>query len=291
MRLRLAKRIYRTATAVSRAWFRYECGSLAASVAFYSALSLFPLMIVLVAGVGIFFEFVSGGQDAKATVLEFFSDQVSPEFSQDLVEVFAGVQSGALVNGPLAALGFLITASLAFAQVVRGFDRIWEVRQGRKRGLWSSAGKFAIDRLWSLAMVAGMGALVVLAFFGGMAVYATKEFVEHFVPEMGLIWGTRSYLLSLAGTTLGYGSIYYFLSRGRASWKLSLASGLLAGLLWEIGRGLLGQFVIGQRFSAYGLVGSFLTILLWIYYAAMVLFVGALLVRVLTDERAEIHTK
>ena len=169
--------------------------------------------------------------------------------------------------------------------MVRGFDRIWEVRQGRKRGLWSSAGKFAIDRLWSLAMVAGMGALVVLAFFGGMAVYATKEFVEHFVPEMGLIWGTRSHLMSLAGTTLGYGSIYYFLSRGRASWKLSLASGLLAGLLWEIGRGLLGQFVIGQRFSAYGLVGSFLTILLWIYYAGMVLFVGGLVVRVLTDER------
>jgi membrane protein len=285
MRLLLAKRIYHTATAVSQAWFRYECGSLAASVAVYSALSLFPLMMVLVAGVGIFFEFVSGGQDAKAAVLEFFSDQVSPEFSQGLVEVFSGVQSGALLNGPLAALGFFITASLAFAQVVRGFDRIWEVRQGRKRGLWSSAGKFAIDRLWSLAMVAGMGALVVFAFFGGMAVYTAKEFVEHFVPEIGRVWGTRSYLLSLAGTTLGYGSIYYFLSRRRASWKVCLASGLLAGLLWELGRGLLGQFVIGQRFSAYGLVGSFLTILLWIYYAAMVLFVGALLVRVLTDER------
>ena len=95
-------------------WGRFECGSLSAAVAFYAAVSLFPLMIVLVAGVGIFFEFIERGQDARQTVLKFFGEQVSPEFSTTLAEVFSGIQSGALVTGPIAAIGFLIPASLAF---------------------------------------------------------------------------------------------------------------------------------------------------------------------------------
>ncbi|MGI9243266.1 MAG: YihY/virulence factor BrkB family protein, partial [Verrucomicrobiales bacterium] len=203
-----------------------------------------------------------------------------------LAEVFTVTQAGALLNGPIAAIGFLIPSSLAFAQIVRGFDRIWEVRRSRQKGWLSSAGNFALDRLRSIVMVVAMGALVVFVFFGGTAAYAAKELVEQFIPNMASFWGTRSHLLSLAGSTIAYGGSYYYLSRGRATWKIALLSGLIAAVLWEVGRGLLGQFVIGQRFSAYGLIGSFLTILLWIYYAAMVLFFGAVIVRILTDDQS-----
>ncbi len=269
--------------AVSAAWFRYECGSLSAAVAFYGAVSLFPLMIVLVSGVGIFFEFIEGGQDARAAVLQFFEEQVSPELSEDLEEVFEGIQARALISGPLAAVGFLIPASLAFGQVVRGFDRIWEVRQRHKKGFWLVARRAALNRLRSLAMVAGMGGFVIVVFFGGTLVYTAKEYAETLFPDLKSLWGARSYLLSLAGTTIAFGGIYRFLSTGPVAWKVCLGSGFLAGVFWEIGRGLLGQLVIGERFSAYGVVGSFLTILLWVYYASMVLFLGALVVRVLTE--------
>ena len=61
---------------------------------------------------------------------------------------------------------------------------------------------------------------------------------------------------------------------------MSLVSGGIAAGIWELGSPVMTMLSFGSRVSVYGLIGSFLVVLIWIYFTVMVLFIGALIVRV-----------
>jgi membrane protein len=79
--------------------------------------------------------------------------------------------------------------------------------------------------------------------------------------------------------------VYRFVPRVRISWGDALRGATLAAILWEIGRQLLGIYLIHLGYStAYGVIGSFIAIMLWAYYAMIVVFLGAEYTRVVRDE-------
>ena len=83
--------------------------------------------------------------------------------------------------------------------------------------------------------------------------------------------------------------LYRALPRVRIAWKFAIRGGIVAAGIWEIGRQILASVVIGQHYtSAYGIIGSMLAIMLWIYYAAAVVFVGAEYVEVLRERCHEL---
>ena len=90
-----------------------------------------------------------------------------------------------------------------------------------------------------------------------------------------------------AHNTLVFGGIYRFLSKGPVNRKTCYGTGLLVACLWEIGRIVIAHLVIGERYTALGVVGSFLGILLWIFYNILALLLGAVLVQVISAELAE----
>ncbi|MFV1995584.1 MAG: YihY/virulence factor BrkB family protein [Verrucomicrobiales bacterium] len=277
--------IWGTLKQIAHYWGLYECTSVAAAVAFYAAVSLFPLLMVLIASVGLFFEFQESSEDARERVLAAVGEQVSPELSEGLGQILEGVQEKAWVSGPIAAAGFLFVALLGFAQVDRGLDRTWGVHRRRPPGMWNSVRHLLTNRLRSLGLLFGLGAMVLVVFVGGTAVYAVEGFLGRWVPEVDGIYDFGHVGLAFSLNMLTFGAVYRFLSKGPVRWGDCLVSGFFAAFLWEVGRGILGEIVIGERYTAYGVVGSFLAVLLWIYYGAMVLFIGAILVRVEVEQR------
>lgn len=260
---------------------------MAAGVAFYAALSLFPLMMVLIAGIGYFFSFVERGRDAREEILAAFSQQLSPEVGEAIGVMLGRVQSGALVSGPLAGVILLFTASIVFLQIDRGFNRIWEVRQRRpSTGFAHTLQRMVLGRLRSLAMLLGTGLVVVLVFAGGLLLRAGNAILREWVPASPSIPGLGSLLLGLAVNTLVFFSLYRFLSKEPVGWRLSLGTGAGVALLWEGGRWALKALSFGSGFSVYGVIGSFLLVQVWIYYNAMVLFAGAVVVRTVTKPLA-----
>jgi membrane protein len=69
--------------------------------------------------------------------------------------------------------------------------------------------------------------------------------------------------------------IYRVLPKAPVRWSDAIAGAWLAAVTWELGRQALAYLLIGDRYSAFGLIGSFIAVMLWIYYACMVLFLGA----------------
>lgn len=275
------KRIAGRLKELAEAWARYECMSLAAGIAFYAALSVFPLMLVMIAGVGSFFRFMERGRDAKAEIHATISQQMSPELADAMMRVFGQMQEGVLVQGPVAGVMLLFGATLVFFQIDRAFYRIWDVRQRPdERGFVGSLRRMLLSRVRSLGLVMGACLLVVVVFVVGIVFRTTMDLGQRWLPDLVLLSSFVSTLISVAINLIVFTVLYRFLSKERVGWVLCVKAGLFASVLLECGDRLLGALSFGANFSAYGLVGSFLIMQIWIYYNAMILLIGALIVRV-----------
>lgn len=268
-------------SAVTHAWGHYECASLSAGIAFYAALSLFPLMMVLVAGVGYFFRFVEKGVNAREEILEVISTQMSPEVAKSLAEILSQVQDRALVNGPLAAAAFLLTASLVFTQIDRGFYRIWDVKnQAKHQGLWAKLKLALSSRLRSFLIILALCFFVVVMFLGGLILRGVSELSADYLPNIPTVSRYTSFAVGTVVNVIILTLLYRSLSKESVSWKLCFTGSLVAAGLWEVGSRVFTAISVTSNFSVYGLIGSFLVVLLWIYFNVMVLFIGGLIVRV-----------
>ncbi len=266
--------------AIANAWGHYECTSLAAGVAYYGALSLFPLMIILLSGVGFFFRFMSGGPSAKEEIIGLISTQISPEFGESMSRLIGQIQTGSPTTGPLAFVAFFFAATLIFAQLDRAFYRIWDVKRLKKhRGFWPSIKLLLKSRLRSIGMILGIGIVIVVMFVSGFAIRALASAGSERFPVMPEVLKYSSLIISSVVNVILLTLIYRFLSKEKVTWLLALVGGMIAAGLWELGSRVLQLLSFGDNLSVYGLIGSFLVVLLWIYYNVMVLLFGALIVR------------
>jgi membrane protein len=101
-----------------------------------------------------------------------------------------------------------------------------------------------------------------------------------------LDWAT-SLGINLSLNWLAFTLIYLVVPKPKIPFLDAVRGGLLAAILWEVGRQALTLYLLHLNYpNAYGIIGSFLAIMLWAYYAMLVLFYGAEYVRVIGEERA-----
>ncbi|MEP4077062.1 YihY/virulence factor BrkB family protein [Haloferula sp.] len=270
-------------------WQRYGCTSMAAGVAYYAALSIFPVMLILMAGLGYFFRFAEQGEDARTHILESVAVQISPQMGEALGAILEGLQSKALVSGPLAIAGVVLSATLVFSQLDAGFNRIWEVRErieDDKKGFMRALLRLGARRLRSLLMLGWIFLMIVLIFCVGLAVRgisaATRKWTADWMPDVDFLSALTSSVVGMGINVLGFGLLYRFLSKESVRWSHAFGVGLGTTLLWEFGSRLMTALSFGENYSVYGVLGSFLVVQLWIYFNALVLFAGAVSVRALT---------
>ena len=191
------------------------------------------------------------------------------------------MQDRALVNGPIAGATLLLTATLVFSQIDRGFMRIWDVRERHaKRGVWASIKRMLLTRARSLVLLVGTCLLVVVVFVAGLCLRAVTGITREWFPDVPTISGLGTLLIGVGVNILVFFLLYRFLSKEKVDWGLCLRAGVIAAALWEGGSRILTLLSFGANYSAYGLIGSFLVVQVWIFYNVMVLFIGALIVRI-----------
>jgi membrane protein len=248
---------------------------LAGSVAYFAAVAFFPLLLVILSMTGWFLRATQTGQDAESYVLQVIGEQLSPVLKTQVATVFDQVRNKASLGGPVGVITLLTVVIALFTQVDAAFDRIWKVKHPNT-GWWDSIKRVLKVRLKAFVMLTALLIAIVIVFLSGMALSAAETFMGQRLPTpQGTSWALQvlvSFVLNATVFTL----IYYWLPNAVVPFRAALRGGLLAGLVWEIGRQVLTAFVIGRRYeSAYGVVGAFLAIMLWVYYAATVVFFGA----------------
>jgi membrane protein len=258
----------------------------AAGVAYYVALSFFPLLLVLVAGLGIVLEWTAAGQDARGELMEAIRQQASPDLATEVDNALAAVSKRAPTGGPIGFAILVISAIAIFTQLDAGFDRIWNKPIDRHSGWWEWIVDRVLVRVKALLMLVGVGGFVIAVMVASMLWSAVREAVSPTI-NIGpwLDWAT-SLSINLILNWIALTAIYHIMPKARVRWLDAMRGGLLGAVLWELGRQALSTYLLHLNYpSAYGIIGSFIAIMLWAYYATLVIFYGAEYVRVIGEDR------
>jgi membrane protein len=247
---------------------------MAAAMAYYTAFSLFPLILVLVSIVGFALRLSQGANNVQDRMIEVLGQQSSPELARQFTLVLSQVKAHAGINGPIGLVILLVGAIAMFSQLEQSFDRIWEWRRPTGRGWRAAIRNALVVRFRAFALLLGLGFALLVA-FGAVAVLASvRNYAQQFLGQRfgSILLETAA---SLAINTLVFAAMYRGLPRASVAWRDALLGALVAGITWEIGRAVLATCVVGKKYDAYGVVGAFMAIMLWTYYASTVLFLGA----------------
>jgi len=244
---------------------------LGAALAFYTALSLSPLLLVIVAIAGLGF----GQEAARGEIVEKLRGAIGQEAAVTVEQLVArsAISSHGIVAAVIAFVVLLVGASSVFTELQSALNTIWRV-PGRKSK--SGIMVFIRERLMSFLVVAGTASLLFASLMISAILSGINGTVSGWLPEwLGLV-SALNFVITFALTTVLFAMIFKWLPEIDLAWAdVWLGAAVTAGL-FAVGRYLIGLYLgraaIG---SAYGAAGTFVVLLVWIYYSTQILLFGA----------------
>lgn len=269
-------------------WSEDDASTMAASVAYYLALSLFPLVLLLISGLGLFLEFTNLGKNAEQQFLETVAVNGSPVIVDQFRDILKQLRQQSLISCPSGLVAAILAAIGVFAQLDRGLDRIWKITSKKETSVHGTVKKVLRDRFWAFTMLVSLAAMVAILFVANMATSHIRSLAGQTVPSLTHVLGVFDLTCTTLANACLFGMAYRYLPKKKVRWRYALRGGLLSAIIWELGRVVLGMFLIGMRYtSAYGAIGSFIALLLWCYYGVSIFFFGAEYVQVLQEKGRE----
>ncbi|MCE5267920.1 MAG: YihY/virulence factor BrkB family protein [Planctomycetaceae bacterium] len=249
-----------------------------AALAYYAAFSLFPLCLTLVSVLGLVARFSGQAQNQQQKLLELAHSQLGPWFASQLQSLLAGLKSQAFVSGPLGLLTLAVAGLAIFVQLQTMFDEVWKAPERESQGWLAAIWSIVYQRMVAFLMLLGVGTLLVALFAANMY-FAGVSSVMSDLPLNS--WRTIRWGLLVLGNAMLVMVVFKTIPRLPVRWLSALCGGIFVALIWQFGQHLLATLVISDRYSVYGVVGSFIAVMVWFYYASIVVFFGAELVRAL----------
>ena len=268
-------------------WREDRVGGLAAEVAFFALLSLFPALLAMTAALG-WLDAVAGGDvatRAEEAVVEFLRRVLTDEAAGTIdavQELFAEGDTGLLTVGVVAALW---AASRGFVAVVRALDVVYDLDERRSYvGLRAVALGLALG---TVLVVAAMLAMLVL----GPLLGTGREVAEALGLGGGFatFWDWVRWPLALVAMVGWAATVLHIAPNHRTPWRWDVPGALLAGLSWAVLSVSLRVYMAVATAGAnqvFGTLGGSLIVLLWLYLLAVGLLVGGELNAVLIDRWA-----
>jgi membrane protein len=251
-------------------WIDDDAMRLAAALAYYSLLSLAPLLVISIAIAG----FVFGHDAARGRVAGELGAVVGVQAAEGIQSVVASAQSP--VSGVLSTIVGVVTlfigASGVFGELQASLNSIWEVKRKPGRGIWGEVK----DRFLSFTMVLGVAFLLLVSLVLNSVLSAIGAKFSEVLPGGELLWQGLNFAFSLSVITGLFALIFKYVPDAAIRWRdVWLGAAVTAGL-FTIGKFLLalylGKAAIG---SSYGAAGSLIALVVWVYYAAQILLLGA----------------
>jgi membrane protein len=242
----------------------------AAALAFFTALSLAPLLIIATSVAG----FVFGEATARAELVAQARAVIGHE-GAEIVQLV--LDNAAQPNGGVIALtigigGLLFGASNIFVQLRQTLDIIWGITTAPDRGMRA----MITTRIFALLNVIGAGFVLILALIFAVGLSAVQSLLPAILSDnRGVAW-LIDFIGSVAIYTLLFAFVFKVIPRAEVPWKDVWLGAIATAILFKVGTNLMRLYLSeGAMASVYGAAGSLLVVLLWLFYSAQILLVGA----------------
>jgi membrane protein len=253
-----------------REWQDDKAPRLGAALAYYTVFSIAPLVIIVIAIAGLWF----GQKAAHDQILSQISGLVGEkggEMIGSMLEAANKPKEGIMASA-FAIVMLVFGATGVFVQLQDALNTIWEVKPKPGRGIWG----FIRQRLLSLAMVFGIGFILLVSLVVSAGLAAAGKWFEGAMPGGEEVWHSVNFLVSFLVIAVLFTLMFKYLPDVKIAWRDVWLGGAITALLFTLGKYALGMYLgRSTATSAYGAAGSLVIVLLWVYYSAQILFFGA----------------
>ena len=253
-----------------------KCPMRAAALSYYTAFALPPLLILLTMIAGA----IWSPDEVVRAIQAQFAGMIGPDGAATVRDMIStSEQSNGALGTILGFAGLLFGATGALISLQDALNAVWEVKQDPKA---TGIRHFVLKRLLSLGMILGLGFLLIVS----LALSAALSALGDAIGNSSVVIQGVGVAVSLAVLTVIFAAIFKFLPDTDVRWRDVWVGALVTAVLLEVGKVLLGLYLGSKNpGSAFGAASALAVLLVWIYYAAMLVLLGAELTQALAARR------
>ena len=268
----------------AKSFYDNDALQLAAAIAYYSLLSMAPLLLVVIAIAGVFF----ADGVVQAQLIDQMRSLVGAEGAELAETVIANTESeeqsrwSLLIGTGLTLFG----ATTVFAQLQAALNRVWHVEAEPSSAIWT----FVKHRLLSFALVLSLGFLLMVSLVISAVLAAVNEYVSAAASGEAVFWEISNMAVSFGLATFLIALMFKYLPDAEIEWRDTWLGAFITALLFVVGKAAIGLY-LGQASvaSSFGAAGSVVVFMIWVYYASLIILFGAEITHAVAEHRGA-HT-
>jgi len=243
---------------------------LAASLAYYTAFSMAPLLLAAIAVTGMIFK----GDAAAARIYDELRSALGPTVAEAIHELVEAARKPAtgIWATVLAFLLALFGASGVFGELKDSLNIIWKLEPPAGSGIW----RWVRNRFLSIGMVLGVCFLLLVSLVVSAGLGAAEQYGTSVIPGLPMLMQVIGMVVSFAFTTVLFALLFKYLPDTKVAWHDVWIGSIVTSLLFTAGKSGL-EFYIGRAgtSSGFGAAGALALVLVWVYYSAQIFLMGA----------------
>jgi membrane protein len=255
---------------VAKEWSDDNALTLGAALAYYTIFSLAPLLVLVLAIAGLVF----GRAAAQGELVAQIQGAVGPagaELIESMIE-HASKPSSGLVATAISLVTMFFGASGVFGQLQGSLNQIWGATTARRTGVKGQLQR----RAASFSMILAIGFLLLLSLAISALISGLHDIIDLYLTVPSQVLSITNAAVSFLIVTALFAMIFKLLPDARIEWRDVWLGAFVTALLFTVGKLAIGIY-LGRAgvASVYGAAGSLVLVLLWVYYSAQLLFIGA----------------
>ena len=262
-------------------WSKDDVPRLGASLAYYTLFAVSPILLIAIAIAGA----VYGPDAVRGQIVNEIGGLIGRDGAQAIQSILQGAHRNPTVTLAviIGSATLIIAASGAFLELQHAINTIFRVKTDPKK---SGLKRLILSRLRSFGLVVSIGFLLLVSLLVSAALTALSSRIERAVVGGPVLLQVINVVVSLAVMTLLFGLIYRLLPDVRLAWRNVWIGAFVTSILFSIGKFLIGLYLGHSTVSSsYGAAGSIVVLLVWVYYSAQIILLGAEFTRVYAEYR------
>ena len=251
-----------------KGWKADNCLSMGAALAFYSLLSMGPLLVLVITLAGL----IIGQDEAQRLLMTQLSGLLGDAGAEGVQNILQGAQQDkeGVFQVLVSFVVLLVGATTVLGELQDDLNRIWKCEAPKANGIWGQVRK----RLLSFGLILVIGLLLLVS----LAVSAAVSYMgEHWFGGAGTALARAlEFSASLLVTTALFAMTFKILPARRIPWSDVLLGSLITAVLFAIGKYLIGLYIGKSAVASdFGAAGTVVVVIMWIYYSSQIFFIGA----------------
>jgi membrane protein len=257
-----------------RDWKEDNAARLAAALAYYTTFSLGPTIVIVI----FIANLLGRGTAVYNQIMGQMENLLGFEgrlFIEGMIKSPSQPGSGSIAT-ILGTATLLFGALGVFGELQNSLNIIWNVQPKPLKGLKANLKRLLMRRVLSFTMIVGIGFVLLVSLIINALLATFEEYLAFIMPQPPIILQLVNFVVSFGVITLLFALMFKILPDATTAWKDVWVGGAITSLLFSIGKVLISEYLGRTTFqSSFGAAGTLVVILVWIYYSAQILFLGA----------------